>query len=634
MPPIRATDGGGQRSGEAIMLFRYFETLVSPFPDEAPTQPPATLWSFARYYTKPFVWLYLAVALTSAAIALIEVYAFDLVGSVVDWMTETGQEDFWSVHGGQILLISLLIAIIWPLMSLLDDLLLVQGIMGNMPMQIRWRGHRYLLRQSTAFFADDFAGRLSTKLMQTALGVREMMNKCISLFVYMSVYFLSAIILFGANDWRLTIPLIIWLIAYFVTMYVFLPRLQAWSEKQSDARSGLNGRIVDAYTNIQTVKMFSSGEAEDAYARKGMEDMLETVHPQMRIVTTMSFTLHVINGLLIVGTIILGSMLWSQNALSVGALAFAATMVLRIQGMSHYFLWEVSGLFENIGAVVDGLKTLSQPTAVVDRPQAALLTPKGGEVEFKNVTFRYGADARVMQKLSLHIRPGERVGLVGRSGAGKSTLVNLLLRLYDVEGGTIRIDGQNTADVRQDSLRSAIAVVTQDTSLLHRSIRENIAYGRPDASDEEIIEAARRAEAWDFIQTLKDRKGRVGLEAHVGERGVKLSGGQRQRIAIARVILKNAPILVLDEATSALDSEVEAAIQERMDLLMEDKTVVAIAHRLSTIAAMDRLIVLDEGAIVEQGRHEELIEQGGIYASLWSRQSGGFLNTGEVVAAE
>jgi ATP-binding cassette subfamily B multidrug efflux pump len=438
------------------------------------------------------------------------------------------------------------------------------------------------------------------------------------------VYFGSALVLFFANDWRLAVPLVIWLVLYVGVMRFFLPRLSAISERQSEDRSMLTGRIVDAYTNIGTVKLFSTGPAEDAYAREGMRTMLGSVYPQMRLATLLSMTLHVMNGLLIAGTAFLGLWLWSGGVLTIGAVAFAATLSLRLQGISHYFLWEISNLFENIGMAQNGMETIARPLAITDRTKEELRVEKGG-IRFDNVSFHYGRERRVISGLDLAIRPGEKVGIVGRSGAGKSTLVNLLLRLHDTEGGKVLIDGQNVAGVTQDSLRRQIGVVTQDTALMHRSIRENIAYGRPEATEDEILEAAREAEAIGFIETLEDQKGRRGLDAHVGERGVKLSGGQRQRIAIARVVLKNAPILILDEATSALDSEVEAAIQGRLDRLMADKTVLAIAHRLSTIAAMDRLIVLDQGAIVEEGTHDSLLRKGGLYASLWERQSGGFL---------
>ncbi|WOI54748.1 ABC transporter ATP-binding protein [Parvularcula sp. LCG005] len=606
-------------------MFRLFESIVRPFFPEPPEQPPSQLGAFIWHYARPFRWLFLASIFVSMLIALVEVSAFSLVGSIVDWMSGTTPQSFWSEYGVQVGLICLLMAVIWPLLTLIDDLIIPNGIMGNMAMSIRWRGHRYLLRQSTSFYAEDFAGRIATKLMQTATGVRDVVVKACNLGVYIITYFLSSVVLFASHDWRLMLPLLIWVAVYVFLLMTFLPRLKKWSALQSDARSNLTGRVVDAYTNIQTVKMFASSDAEESYVKDGMQNMLGTVYPQMRVVTTMSFCLNLLNGNLIAGIIGVGAWLWTQDAISSGTLAFAATMALRMQGLSHYFLWEMANMFENLGAAEDGMGTLSRPHQIADVPGARPLLPQGGDVRFDKVTFHYGSARQIIPQLDLHIRPGEKVGLVGRSGAGKSTLVNLLLRLYDVEDGRITIDGQDIAGVTQESLRQSIAVVTQDTSLLHRSIRENIAYGRPSAAEADIIGAAKRAEAWDFIQTLEDRKGRTGLDAHVGERGVKLSGGQRQRIAIARVILKDAPILVLDEATSALDSEVESAIQSRLDDLMAGKTVVAIAHRLSTIAAMDRLIVLDQGQIVESGTHEALIAQNGLYASLWARQSGGFL---------
>ena len=610
------------------MLFRTFETLVDPLPEERPAPPPGRLRAFIWHYVKPFRWLLGLSVVLSAMIGFIEVYAFDLVGQVIEWMGEAGREGFWDAHGRQVLLIAGLIAVVWPVLSLLDELTLLQGIMGNMPMSIRWRAHRYLLRQSTSFFADDFAGRLSTKLMQTALGVRDTVTKLTNLCVYMTVYFGSALVLFAAADWRLTIPLLVWLAGYVGLMVVFLPRLREISEAQSEARSVLTGRIVDAYTNIATVKMFSSQGAEDAYAREGMEGMLATVYPQMRLATLLSLLIHLLNGVLIAGTLLLGLRLWSAGAAPLGTVAFAVPLTLRIQGISQYFLWEVSNLFENLGMAENGMETLARPLAVTDR-SADLLRPGPKGVAYRGVTFSYGRDQAVIRDLNLEVRPGEKVGLIGRSGAGKSTLVALALRFYDPEAGRVLVGGQDVSEVTQDSLRRAIAVVSQDTSLLHRSIRDNIRYGREGASDAEVIEAARRAEAWGFIEGLVDDKGRAGLDAMVGERGVKLSGGQRQRVAIARVILKDAPILILDEATSALDSEVEAAIQDRMDELTAGRTVLAIAHRLSTIAMMDRLVVMDRGAVVEEGTHAELLARGGLYADLWARQSGGFVARGE-----
>jgi ATP-binding cassette subfamily B multidrug efflux pump len=613
------------------MLFRLFEGFVDPLANEAPGRPPAKLWSFIWHYAKPFRWLFMTTIVTSALIALIEVFAFERIGALVDLAAESGPETFFADHGLTLAIAIGLIAIVWPLLSFVDELTYLQGIMGNMPMSIRWRAHRYLLRQSASFFADDFAGRVATKVMQTALGARETAAKLTNIFVWGTVYFGSALILFAVNDWRLTIPLGLWFIAYVICLRHYLPKLSAISKEQSEDRSMLTGRIVDAYTNIGTVKLFSSGPAEDEYAREGMRKMLGSVYPQMRYATQLSVTLHLMNGLMIAGTLGLGLYLWSSALITIGAVAFAAGLALRLQGISHFFLWEVANLFENIGMTEDGMETIAAPLTVLDRSSRAL-TVSRGEIAFRDIHFRYGEDKQVIRNLNLTIAPGEKVGLVGRSGAGKSTLVNLLLRLHDLKEGEILIDGQNVADVTQDSLREKIGVVTQDTALMHRSIRENIAYGRPEATEDAVISATRRAEAWDFVAGLEDKKGRRGLDAHVGERGVKLSGGQRQRIAIARVILKDAPILVLDEATSALDSEVEAAIQDRMEDLMADKTVIAIAHRLSTIAAMDRLIVLDEGEIVEEGTHTSLLEKNGIYARLWQRQSGGFIASKEDAA--
>ncbi|MEM9839021.1 MAG: ABC transporter ATP-binding protein [Pseudomonadota bacterium] len=613
-------------------MFRLFENLVDPLKDEAPERPPAKLWPFIWHYAKPFRWLFATTIITSICIAFLEVFAFERIGHLVDLAAGSTPETFFGEHGGALITVVLMIGILWPLMHAFDEFPFLQGIMGNMPMSIRWRAHRYLLRQSSTFFADDFAGRVATKVMQTALSTRDVADKATNLMVWATVYFGSALLLFFANDWRLTIPLLIWLGTYGLIMRYFLPRLSAISERQSEDRSMLTGRVVDAYTNIGTVKLFSTGPAEDAYAREGMRTMLGSVYPQMRLATALSLSLHTLNGLLIASTLGLGMFLWSGGLLTIGAVAFASSLALRLQGISQYFLWEVAGLFENIGTVQNGMEMLSRPLTVTDKTEETLRVKKA-EIAFEGVSFHYGKDEKtVISDLNLRIAPGEKVGLVGRSGAGKSTLVNLLLRLHDVEDGQITIDGTSVSDVTQDSLRASIGVVTQDTALMHRSIRENIAYGRPDATEEQIIAAAKKAEAWDFIQELQDLKERKGLDAHVGERGVKLSGGQRQRIAIARVVLKDAPILILDEATSALDSEVEAAIQARMSDLMANKTVIAIAHRLSTIAAMDRLIVLDKGAIVEEGTHEDLLHKDGLYASLWKRQSGGFIGSSEAAA--
>lgn len=556
---------------------------------------------------------------------------FNAIGRMIDWMQDSDPSTFFDVYGSELLMIGLLVLVAWPLLNFLDSVIEHQGLLGNFAMQIRWRTHRYLLRQSTSFFANDFAGRIATKVMQTALSVRDSIVSINGLVVYVVVYFSGSLVIFAQNDVRLALPLVLWMFGYVFVMRYFLPKLKQVSMLQSDARSSMTGRVVDAYTNIQTVKMFSTNNTEEQYARASMQEMLDSVYTQMRLVTKLNTTLITLNALLICGTMGFGIWLWTQSIVSTGALAVAGALTLRLQAMSQWFIWELARLFEAIGTTQDGLNTIALDHSVTDKQGAKALQVSKGGIEFQNVNFHYGKKSGVIDDFSMSVEPGERIGLVGQSGAGKSTLVNLLLRLHDLESGKIIIDGQNIADVSQESLRQQIAMVTQDTSLLHRTIRENIAYGRTAASDKEITAAAELAKANEFIDELEDNDGSRGFDAKVGERGVKLSGGQRQRIAIARVILKNAPILVLDEATSALDSEVEAAIQEQLEGLMEGKTVIAIAHRLSTIAKMDRLIILQDGEIIEQGRHADLVAQGGVYARLWARQSGGFL--GQVESA-
>ena len=607
-------------------MFKLLEDAVDPFPNQVVEQPPASLLAFIWHFTKPFRFLLSVLFITSAIIAAIEVYMLSAIGQLIDWMQAGDPNTFFQVHGTSLTGMLVLILLIWPLLHWVDSMVENQGLLGNFAMQIRWRAHRYLLRQSNDFFANDFSGRIATKVMQTALSLRDSVVSVNGLMVYVWVYFSSSAVIFMSSDWLLVIPLLMWLCAYIAVMRLFLPALKQVSTEQSDARSIMTGRVVDAYTNIQTVKMFSTNNDEEQYAKSSMQQMLSSVHRQMRLVTRLTATLISINALLICGTMGFGTWLWSQSIVSTGAVAVAGALTMRIQSMAQWFIWELARLFEAIGTTQDGMDTIAQPRSVVDVPSAEILRVPYGEIEFENITFSYPQQNAVFDHFSLDIKPGERIGLVGSSGAGKSTLVSLLLRLYDLKNGSIRIDQQNIAEVTEESLRQNIAIVTQDTSLLHRTIGENIAYGRPDASEQQILRAVKLAKADSFIFDLIDNEGNRGLKAKVGERGVKLSGGQRQRIAIARVILKNAPILVLDEATSALDSEVEAEIQEQFELLMKGKTVLAIAHRLSTIAQMDRLIVLDHGRIAEQGPHKELMEKNGVYARFWRRQSGGFIN--------
>ncbi|WP_114785395.1 ABC transporter ATP-binding protein [Vibrio tetraodonis] len=607
-------------------MFKKFEGFTKPFPNEEPTQPPYGIWAFCRYYTRGFERPLIIMSLMAMIIAIAEVSLFGAMGSLVDWLTHSSPDTFWQDNKTELMLYGGLILIIMPILVTAYSLVIHQTLLGNYPMSIRWLAHRYLLKQSLNFYQDDFAGRVATKVMQTSLAVRETVMKSMNVFVYVSVYFTAIVVLLAQADWRLMIPMLVWLACYIGIQIHFVPKLKGVASEQADARSTMTGRIVDSYTNIATVKLFSHSKRETEYAEKGMQGFLDTVYRQMRLVTGFDVAVEISNYLLVFSVASLSIVLWMDSSISIGAIAIAIALALRINGMSMWIMWEVGALFENMGTVVDGMKTLSKPIDIKDKEQAKPLEVNQGSIEFDNVSFHYGDENKgVISDLNLKIKPGEKVGLVGRSGAGKSTLVNLLLRFHDVESGCIKIDDQIISDVTQDSLRSNIGMVTQDTSLLHRSIRDNILYGNPDATEEDLLKATKQAHAHEFIETLNDPFSNNGYDAQVGERGVKLSGGQRQRIAISRVLLKDAPILILDEATSALDSEVEAAIQESLNELMQGKTVIAIAHRLSTIAAMDRLIVLDQGQVVEQGTHSELIQNEGIYAQLWAHQTGGFI---------
>ncbi|HEX4883809.1 MAG TPA: ABC transporter ATP-binding protein [Casimicrobiaceae bacterium] len=605
-------------------MFRYFESRVDPYPDAPVATPPARFFAFLWECSRGVrPWLAATTVLT-AAIGAFEAYLFSMMGSIVDWLSTVEPAALWERERARLLLLAGVLAGSVALV-VLQSTIKQQTIFGNFPMLLRWKFHRLMLGQSMAFYQDEFAGRIATKVMQTALAVRETWLIVAEMLVFVTIYFVTLLAVLGGFDAWLLAPFLAWVALYCVSLAYFVPRLGRVAQQQADARSLMTGRITDAYTNIATVKLFSHARREAGFARGAMQEFMATVHRQMRLVTSFEIVNHVLSVGLIACTAGVTLYLWTRGQVGIGAVAAATAMAIRLNGISHWVMWEMAALFEHIGTVQDGITTLSRPRTVVDRPDATPLVVTRGAIAFEDVSFAYGGKVPVLERLSLTIRPGEKIGLVGRSGAGKSTIVNLLLRFYDTERGRITIDGQDIARVTQDSLRAQIGMVTQDTSLLHRSVRENIVYGRPDATDDAMIAAARRAEADEFIDTLVDPKGRRGYDAHVGERGVKLSGGQRQRIAIARVMLKDAPVLLLDEATSALDSEVEAAIQQSLYRLMEGKTVVAIAHRLSTIAAMDRLIVLDKGRIVEEGDHRTLLARGGLYARLWAHQSGGFL---------
>jgi ATP-binding cassette subfamily B multidrug efflux pump len=607
------------------MLFRRFESLIDVFRTAPDVEPPQALLPFYAHYLRQVWPLMLAVMVVGFLAALIEVALFSFLGQLIDMTQATPSSEFFSRYRNELLWMLLVALVIRPVVFGLHDLLVNQAISPSLTNLIRWQNHRYVLKQSLGFFQNDFAGRIAQRIMQTGPSLRDSAMQVVDALWHVLVYAGSALYLFAEADPRLILPLLLWIGGYCLTLWYFVPRIKQRSSVASAARAKLMGRIVDGYSNITTLKLFAHTHEEENYAREAIQEVLGKVRIQTRTVTALDFCVTCLNGLLIGATGSLALWLWSQDSISTGAIALAIGLVIRINNLADWIMWVVNGIFENVGTVHDGMQTIARPRQVLDRSGAKPLVVSQGAVHFNDVHFHYGKAEGVIGGLDFEVRAGEKIGLVGPSGAGKSTLVNLLLRLYDLESGRILIDGQNIAEVTQESLRAQIGVVTQDTSLLHRSIRDNLRYGNPSASDAELLEAARKARADGFIPLLDDGQGGLGLDAQVGERGVKLSGGQRQRIAIARVLLKNAPILLLDEATSALDSEVEAAIQESLDTLMQGKTVIAIAHRLSTIARMDRLVVIDKGQIVESGSHSELIARGGLYARLWQHQTGGFV---------
>lgn len=605
-------------------MFRWFEKRIHPYPLTPPTILPKQFFAFVWQASKGTRLMVIGLTVLTAMVGVFEAILFAMMGKMVDWLSNVEPALLWQKEGSNLLILAAIIIGSIFLIGL-QSLIKQQGLMGTFPMRLRWNFHRQVLNQGLSFFSDDFAGRIATKVMQTSLAVRDVWMLMADIIAFMLVYFVTLSLIMGSFSLWMLVPFLIWLTAYISAMRFFLPRLGAIAKAQANARSSMVGRITDAYTNIQTIKLFSHAGREADYAKESMDEFLTTVHQQMRLVTWLQITNQTLNAFLILSTTGVALWLWMDSVLGIGAVAAVTAMALRLNGFAQWIMWEISSLFENIGTVQDGINTLTKPQVIGDQPHAKTLKIQHSTVQFDNVSFAYSPDKPILNQLNLSIKAGEKIGLVGRSGAGKSTLINLLLHFYEPQQGRILIDGQDITQVKQDSLRAQIGMVTQDTSLLHRSVRENILYGRPDATEAELQEAARQAEADEFIAHLSDPTGRTGYDAHVGERGVKLSGGQRQRIAIARVMLKDAPILLLDEATSALDSEVEAAIQHSLYKLMQGKTVIAIAHRLSTIMAMDRLIVMDQGQIVEQGSHQELLALNGIYARLWAHQSGGFL---------
>jgi ATP-binding cassette subfamily B multidrug efflux pump len=612
-------------------MFRFFENLVDPYqPYVEQDAPPTRLWPFLKDYVRPFRGVFAVTAVFSVGNAVLDVGMIWYLSRLVDLMTGQTPQDFLANHWGEIVFAALVILFVRPLVAGGSVGLLHNTILTNFGTMMRWRAHRHVLRQPVGWFESDFAGRIANRIMQAPPAAGDAVFQVFDMAAFAAATFIGALLMLAEADPRLMVPLLLWLVAYVALMRWTIRRAGPAATASSDARSAVTGRVVDSYTNIHSVKLFAHQDAELNYAREAIEAARSTFQKEMRIVTKMDVALTFINGLMILGVGSLALWLWVNGMATVGVVAGAVALVLRLHSMTYWIMWASTQLVQNLGTLAEGMETIAQPITLVDKPGALALDFREGLIELRNVSHHYGRGFGGLQNVSLTIRPGEKIGVVGRSGAGKSTLVKLMLRFYDTESGQILVDGQNIADVRQESLRQRIGMVQQDSSLLHRSVRGNILYGAPDATEDQMIAAAKQAEAHDFILTLEDPEGRTGYDAHVGERGVKLSGGQRQRVALARVILKNAPILILDEATSALDSEAEAAIQQALYGVMKGKTVIAIAHRLSTIAAMDRIVVLEDGRIAEEGTHAALLRQNGLYARFWARQSGGFIGLEEV----
>jgi ATP-binding cassette, subfamily B, multidrug efflux pump len=611
-------------------VFTFFERLVDPYgPYEQTDTPPRQLWPYLKQFVHPFRGVFVATAAISVLSAFADVALIWYVGRLVDLLTSLSPTEVWSQYGKEIIGVALAVLVLRPVLLVTNVALLHNTILPNFGTMIRWRAHAHVIRQPVGWFESDFAGRIANRIMQTPPAAGDAVFQVFDAMAFASVTIVGAGIMLAGADLRLLLPLIVWFLLYIALVRWTVRRAGPASKASSDARSAVTGRVVDAYTNIHSVKLFAHQNQELDYAKEAIEHARATFAKEMRIVTKMDLALTVLNGGLIVSVTGWAFLLWYQGAASVGTVAAATALVLRLNNMTYWIMWAFTSLVQALGVVAEGMETITEPIALVDSTGAKPLSFQRGLIEIDNISHHYGRGYGGLQNLSLTVSPGEKIGVVGRSGAGKSTLVKLMLRFYDTESGRILLDGQDIADVTQDSLRRQIGMVQQDSSLMHRSVRDNILYGRPDATEAEMLDAAKQADAHDFILTLEDPQGRRGYDAHVGERGVKLSGGQRQRVALARVILKNAPILILDEATSALDSEAEAAIQTALYGVMEGKTVIAIAHRLSTLSAMDRIVVLDDGTIAEQGNHLELLAQNGLYARFWNRQSGGFIGLEE-----